>query len=70
VKEKLIFVLNYTIEITGFRSIRSLADFIERRLPHCLLFSFTITRGKIVAIDLVADPERLRKLDVAILGSS
>ena len=31
---------------------------------------FTITRGKIVAIDLVADPERLRQLDVAILGSS
>jgi hypothetical protein len=27
----------------------------------------TISRGRIVAIDLVADPERLRQLDVAIL---
>src|SRR3989442_5527169 len=31
-------------------------------------FGFTITRGKIVAIDLVADPERLRQLDLAILS--
>ena len=30
-------------------------------------FGFTITGGKIVAIDLVADPERLRQLDLAIL---
>ena len=35
-----------------------------------VVFGFTITRGKIVAIDLVADPERLRQLDVAVLGSS
>jgi hypothetical protein len=33
-----------------------------------VVFGFTITRGKIVAIDLVADPERLRQLDVAVLG--
>ena len=32
-----------------------------------VVFEFTITRGKIVAIDLVADPERLRQLDLAIL---
>jgi RNA polymerase sigma factor (sigma-70 family) len=32
-----------------------------------VVFDFTITRGKIVAIDLVADPERLRQMDVAIL---
>jgi RNA polymerase sigma factor (sigma-70 family) len=32
-----------------------------------VVFGFTITRGKIVAIDLVADPERLRQLDVAVL---
>lgn len=32
-----------------------------------VVFGLTITRGKIVAIDLVADPERLRQLDVAIL---
>jgi RNA polymerase sigma-70 factor (ECF subfamily) len=33
-----------------------------------VVFGFTITCGKIVAIDLVADPERLRQLDVAVLG--
>jgi hypothetical protein len=27
------------------------------------VFGFTITRGKIVAIDMVADPERLAELD-------
>jgi RNA polymerase sigma-70 factor (ECF subfamily) len=30
--------------------------------------SFTITRGKIVQIDVVADPARLRKLDLAVLN--
>ncbi|HZB02898.1 MAG TPA: sigma-70 family RNA polymerase sigma factor [Actinomycetota bacterium] len=30
-----------------------------------VVFGFTITHGKIVEIDLVADPERLRKLDLA-----
>jgi RNA polymerase sigma factor (sigma-70 family) len=33
-----------------------------------VVFGFTITRGKIVEINLVADPERLRQLDVAILN--
>jgi RNA polymerase sigma factor (sigma-70 family) len=32
-----------------------------------VVFGFTITRGKIVEIDLVADPELLRQLDLAIL---
>jgi RNA polymerase sigma-70 factor (ECF subfamily) len=32
-----------------------------------VVFGFTITGGKIVAIDLVADPERLGQLDLAIL---
>jgi RNA polymerase sigma factor (sigma-70 family) len=32
-----------------------------------VVFGFTITRGKIVAIDQVADPEHLRQLDVAVL---
>lgn len=31
-------------------------------------FGFTIIRGKIVEIDLVADPERLRQLDLVILN--
>ncbi len=31
------------------------------------VFSFTITRGKIVAIDILADPERLGQLDLAVL---
>jgi hypothetical protein len=30
------------------------------------VFSFTITGGKIVAIDKVADPERLRQLELSI----
>jgi hypothetical protein len=33
-----------------------------------VVFGFTITRGKIAQIDLVADPERLRQLDLAILS--
>ena len=33
-----------------------------------VVFNFTITDGKIVAIDLVADPERLRQLDLVVLG--
>jgi RNA polymerase sigma factor (sigma-70 family) len=32
-----------------------------------VVFDFTITDGRIVAIDLVADPERLRQLDLAVL---
>jgi RNA polymerase sigma factor (sigma-70 family) len=32
-----------------------------------VVFGFTITRGKIVEIDLLADPERLRQLELAIL---
>src|SRR3989441_703892 len=33
-----------------------------------VVFGFTITRGKIVEIDLVADPERLRQLALAVLN--
>jgi RNA polymerase sigma factor (sigma-70 family) len=33
------------------------------------VFNFTIVGEKIVAIDLVADPERIGEMDVAILGS-
>jgi len=32
-----------------------------------VVFGFAITSGKIVEIDMVADPERLRRLDVAVL---
>jgi RNA polymerase sigma factor (sigma-70 family) len=32
-----------------------------------VVFTFTVTHGTIVAIDLIADPERIRQLDVAIL---
>ncbi len=32
-----------------------------------VVFNFTITRGKVVAIDLLADPERLRQLDLTVL---
>jgi hypothetical protein len=33
-----------------------------------VVFGFTIMRSKIVAIDLLADPARLRQLDLVILG--
>ncbi len=33
-----------------------------------MVLRFTITRGKIVEIDAVADPERLRQLDLAVLN--
>ncbi len=33
-----------------------------------VVFGFTVTRGKIVAIDLVADPDRLRQLDLVVLN--
>lgn len=39
---------------------------IEGRRPR-VVFAFTITRGKVVEIAMVADPERLRQLDLAIL---
>jgi len=32
------------------------------------VMGFTITGGKIVEIDVLADPERLRRLDLAVLG--
>jgi RNA polymerase sigma factor (sigma-70 family) len=32
-----------------------------------VVFAFTITGGRIVEIDLLADPERLRQLDLAVL---
>jgi len=32
-----------------------------------VVFLFTVTQGKIVEIDLVADPESLRQLDLALL---
>jgi RNA polymerase sigma-70 factor, ECF subfamily len=57
-----------------------LAPFVRRALvngaagvvvaPHGQPFSvmaFTVTRGKIVEIDVLADPARLRQLDLAVL---
>ncbi len=32
-----------------------------------VVFGFTITGGKIVEIDLVSNPERLRQLDLVVL---
>ena len=32
------------------------------------VMGFTVSRGKIVEIDVIIDPERLRRLDVAVLG--
>jgi RNA polymerase sigma-70 factor (ECF subfamily) len=36
-----------------------------RRAQRRVVFAFTITRGKITRIDLLAEPELLRQLDVA-----
>jgi RNA polymerase sigma factor (sigma-70 family) len=33
-----------------------------------VVFGFTITRGRIVEIDILADPERLRQLELAVLS--
>jgi RNA polymerase sigma-70 factor (ECF subfamily) len=32
-----------------------------------VVFGFTITSGKVVGIDLIADPARLQQLDLALL---
>jgi RNA polymerase sigma factor (sigma-70 family) len=42
---------------------------VARRGRLFLVLSLTVTRGKIVEIDVVADPARLRQLDLAILGN-
>jgi hypothetical protein len=34
-----------------------------------MVLVFTISEGKIVEIDTVADPERLRQLDLAVLDN-
>jgi RNA polymerase sigma factor (sigma-70 family) len=34
------------------------------------VMAFTVTRGKIVAIDVLADPDRLRDIDLTVLGDS
>lgn len=35
-----------------------------------MVFGFTITRGKVLEIEMVADPERLQALDLAVLDTS
>jgi RNA polymerase sigma factor (sigma-70 family) len=42
---------------------------VARRGRLFLVLALTITGGKIVAIDVVADPARLRQLDLAVLDS-
>jgi hypothetical protein len=39
----------------------------SRGRPVAVL-GFTVTRGKIVKIDILADPARLRQLDLAVLN--
>ena len=39
----------------------------EGRSPFSVM-AFTVTDGRIVAIDALADPERLRQLDLSDLG--
>jgi len=34
-----------------------------------VVFAFTVARGKVVRIDMVADPVRLGQLDLEIVGS-
>jgi hypothetical protein len=37
-------------------------------LRRLIVLSFTIRGGKIVEIDAISDPTRLRQLDLAVLG--
>jgi RNA polymerase sigma-70 factor (ECF subfamily) len=34
-----------------------------------MVFDFTIANGRVVGIDLIADPERISELDVTVLGA-
>ena len=42
------------------------AVWLQRGQPR-MVFGFTISGGKIVAIDMLADPERIRQLDLVVL---
>ena len=42
------------------------AVWAQRGRPR-VVFDFTISNGKIVGIDLIADPDRLRRLDLVVL---
>jgi RNA polymerase sigma-70 factor (ECF subfamily) len=50
--------------VNGVAGVVSIAD----GQPMSVV-SFTITHGKIVAIDILADPDRLRRLDLSVLGN-
>lgn len=41
---------------------------MTRRGRPFSVIGFTVRRGKIVAIDILADPARLRQLDLAVLN--
>ena len=43
---------------------------VAQRGRQILVFNLTITGGKIVAINVIADPEHLRQMDLVILESS
>ena len=51
--------------LLGRLEVEGLVAFEGERLVSVV--GFTIVRGKIVEIDVLADPERLRQIDVAIL---
>lgn len=41
---------------------------VAPRERPCSIMAFTVRDGKIVAIDSLADPERLRRIDLTMLG--
>jgi hypothetical protein len=41
---------------------------MQHRWPQ-MVFDFTIADGKVVEIDLIADPERISELDPTVLGA-
>ena len=63
------------LRAVAYRMLGSLAEaddaaglvWAQRGEPR-VVFGFTISGGKIVAIDLLADPERIRQLDLAVLS--
>jgi hypothetical protein len=43
------------------------SNWLPERFEENSVLSFTITRGKIVEVEVIGDPERLRQLDLAVV---
>jgi hypothetical protein len=52
---------------SGCRAPRRRRGRAGGRIEGGVIFAFTIASGRIVAIELIADPERLSRLDLAVV---